>query len=141
MFSNLDSCNYFCHMTINDEEIKVREVKDFSAYILDKINVVYTFFVPCEVKIEINYKTINLSVYDDTYYIAVKTPINDSVQVENINRDNCSWKVFENLKKPYYYGDLMVWSQTKKKWYVIDKSGDWLEFAGEKEEIKWQIEE
>ncbi len=46
----------------------------------------------------------------------------------------------EIVKKPYYYGDLMVWSQTKRKWYVIDKSGDWLEFAGEKEEIKWQIE-
>ena len=29
----------------------------------------------------------------------------------------------------------MVWSETKRKWYVIDKSGDWLEFADKKSNI------
>jgi len=46
----------------------------------------------------------------------------------------------EIVKKPYYRGDPMVWSETKKKWYVVDKTGEWLEFAGKKEDIKWKKE-
>ncbi len=45
----------------------------------------------------------------------------------------------EIIKKPFYNGDPMVWSKTQKKWYVIDRYGEWLEFAGEEKEIKWKI--
>ena len=45
----------------------------------------------------------------------------------------------EIVKKPYFHGNLMVWSEAKKKWYVIDEHGEWLEFAGKKEEIEWRI--
>jgi len=45
----------------------------------------------------------------------------------------------EIVKKPYYRNDPMVWSETKRKWYVIDQSGDWLEFADKKSEIEWRI--
>ncbi len=45
----------------------------------------------------------------------------------------------EIVKKPYYRGDSMVWSETKRKWYVIDRSGDWLEFADKESEIEWRI--
>lgn len=46
----------------------------------------------------------------------------------------------EVVKKPYYEGQPMVWSQTRKKWYVIDKHGEWLEFAGKKSDIEWRTE-
>jgi len=45
----------------------------------------------------------------------------------------------EIVKKPYYQGNPMVWSETRKKWYVISPEGDWLEFAGKEEEIEWKI--
>ena len=45
----------------------------------------------------------------------------------------------EIVKKPYYQDNPMVWSETKRKWYVISPEGDWLEFAGKKEEIEWRI--
>ena len=45
----------------------------------------------------------------------------------------------EIVKKPYYLGNAMVWSEARKKWYVIDESGNWLEFAGRKEDIEWRI--
>lgn len=45
----------------------------------------------------------------------------------------------EVVKKPYYLGNLMVWSETKKKWFVIDDGGEWLEFAGKKQDIEWRI--
>ncbi|MCK4453774.1 hypothetical protein KAU51_00250 [Candidatus Parcubacteria bacterium] len=45
----------------------------------------------------------------------------------------------EVVKKPFYRGDPMVWSDTKRKWYVIDKNGQWLEFADKESKIEWKI--
>lgn len=45
----------------------------------------------------------------------------------------------EIIKKPFYQGNPMVWSQAKKKWYVITPEGKWLEFAGKEEDIEWRI--
>lgn len=45
----------------------------------------------------------------------------------------------EIVKKPYYKGDSMVWSEARRKWYVIDQNGDWLEFADKESEIDWRI--
>jgi len=45
----------------------------------------------------------------------------------------------EIVKKPYYKEDPMVWSRTRRRWYVISPEGDWLEFAGEKSDIEWRI--
>ncbi len=44
----------------------------------------------------------------------------------------------EVIKKPFYRGDPMIWSETKKKWYVIDPSGNWLEFCDKEEKIEWK---
>jgi hypothetical protein len=45
----------------------------------------------------------------------------------------------EIVKKPYFQGDPLVWSGAKRKWYVISKDGDWLEFAGKDDEVEWRI--
>lgn len=44
----------------------------------------------------------------------------------------------EIVKKPFYRGDPMVWSETKKKWYVISPDGEWLEFAGKEQDVEWR---
>jgi len=45
----------------------------------------------------------------------------------------------EIVKKPFYRGDPMIWSATKKKWFVISKYGQWLEFADKENTIEWKI--
>ena len=45
----------------------------------------------------------------------------------------------EVVKKPYFDGNPMVWSETKRKWYVISPESEWLEFAGKEQEIEWRI--
>jgi len=45
----------------------------------------------------------------------------------------------EIIKKPFYDDQPMVWSQTRRKWYVISKDGEWLEFGAQETEIKWKI--
>jgi hypothetical protein len=45
----------------------------------------------------------------------------------------------EIVKKPFFRGLPMAWSETRKKWYVINEAGEWLEFVGKKEDIEWRI--
>jgi len=45
----------------------------------------------------------------------------------------------EIVKKPFYRGSPMVWSETKKKWFVISEDGEWLEFNDSEKEIEWKI--
>ena len=44
----------------------------------------------------------------------------------------------EIVKKPFYKGDPMIWSETKKKWFVISKYGEWLEFGDKESTIEWR---
>jgi DNA polymerase/3'-5' exonuclease PolX len=44
----------------------------------------------------------------------------------------------EIVKKPYFQRNPMVWSEAKRKWYVISPRGEWLEFAGKEKEIEWR---
>jgi hypothetical protein len=46
----------------------------------------------------------------------------------------------EIVKKPFYRNQPMIWSQTKRKWYVIDDGGEWLEYADKENKIEWRIE-
>lgn len=45
----------------------------------------------------------------------------------------------ERVKKPFFQEKPMIWSETKKKWFVIDRFGEWLEFAAKEEEIDWRM--
>ena len=45
----------------------------------------------------------------------------------------------EIVKKPFFRDDPMVWSATKKKWYVISQDEEWKEFVGQEEKIEWRI--
>ncbi|MBI2003124.1 MAG: hypothetical protein HYU05_00990 [Candidatus Wildermuthbacteria bacterium] len=47
----------------------------------------------------------------------------------------------EIVKKPFYKGNPMVWSQAKKKWFVVTQDGDWLEFADKENTMEWKIAE
>lgn len=46
----------------------------------------------------------------------------------------------EVVKKPFYKGNPMVWSQAKNKWFVVMPEGDWLEFADKESKMEWKIQ-
>lgn len=45
----------------------------------------------------------------------------------------------EIIKKPFYRGNPMVWSEARKMWFVVTKENDWLEFADEEDQIEWKV--
>lgn len=45
----------------------------------------------------------------------------------------------EIIKKPFFRNDPMIWSVTRKKWFVITEDGEWKEFAAKEEDIEWKL--
>jgi hypothetical protein len=45
----------------------------------------------------------------------------------------------EVVKKPFFRDEPMVWSSTKKKWYVISDDGEWREFVGDEKDMEWKV--
>ena len=45
----------------------------------------------------------------------------------------------EIVKKPFFRGEPMIWSSTKKKWYVISEDGEWREFVGDEKDMEWKV--
>ncbi len=45
----------------------------------------------------------------------------------------------EIVKKPFYRNDPMIWSETRKKWFVVTQAGEWLEYADKEEKIEWRV--
>lgn len=45
----------------------------------------------------------------------------------------------EIVKKPFFQNNPMVWVEAKKKWFVINPEGEWLEFVGDEKEIEWKV--
>jgi len=44
----------------------------------------------------------------------------------------------EVVKKPFFQGSPMVWSEARRKWYVITEDNEWREFAGSEKDIEWK---
>ncbi len=63
---------------------------------------------------------------------AIETVFKKWLELDNL-------KPKEIVKKPFYRGDPMIWSETKKKWFVISKYGEWLEFADKEATIEWRV--
>lgn len=45
----------------------------------------------------------------------------------------------EIVKKPFFQDNPMIWSESKKRWYVVIEGGEWLEFDGKDSDIEWRI--
>ncbi len=65
---------------------------------------------------------------------AIETVFKKWLELDNL-------KPKEIVKKPFYRGDPMIYSTTKKKWFVISKYGEWLEFADKESKIEWKTVE
>lgn len=46
----------------------------------------------------------------------------------------------EIVKKPFFRNDPMVWSTSRKKWYVITSDDEWKEFVGKESDIEWRVQ-
>jgi ABC-type uncharacterized transport system substrate-binding protein len=94
-FSNLENYNYFIYLSINSENFKVESIENFSVDVYDN-KVIYSFFIPWVVPATLSYKEIEISMYDETYYV-------DLLPLGEV-------KVFEDTKESRDYGEIYPYS-------------------------------
>jgi ABC-type uncharacterized transport system substrate-binding protein len=70
-FSNLENFDYFTFIRIGREELTVKGVGEFTADIHEE-RVRYTFFVPCPVPATEHFKSLQVSIFDKSYYTALQ---------------------------------------------------------------------
>ncbi len=62
---------------------------------------------------------------------AIETPVKKWLELDKLEPKKA-------VKKPFYDDKPMIWSKSRKKWYVITDDDEWKEFAGQEEEIEWK---
>lgn len=100
-FSNLIHYHYFTVFFYGDEEFPAQEVTDFTAYLKERL-VHYRFFVPFERSLESG-KTIDLSVFDETYYCAIDFRENNPITISGSGADKIQFYIVEDLEKEVSY--------------------------------------
>lgn len=70
-FSNLENFSYFTFIRTGRQEFAVKRVSGFKAEIHEE-RVRYTFFVPCPAAATEQFKTVQVSVFDKSYYTAMQ---------------------------------------------------------------------
>ncbi len=106
-FSSLKDHNYFCHIIYDGKKHEITKVEEFNAYIGEDKKMAYEFIVPMNIPLEKQFKNIKLTVYDDTYYIAVGSAEKDAVQINGIEEDKFNYKCIQNSRNIIYYGQTM----------------------------------
>ncbi|THB69957.1 MAG: DUF1007 family protein [Gammaproteobacteria bacterium] len=93
-FSNLENYHYMTYVHLDNKPNKFFPAKDFHATIKDGI-VKYTFTLPVDIKAEDKEKTLAVSVYDESYFMALN--FKDSVTIEAAK--NTAFSHSSNIKK------------------------------------------
>ena len=70
-FLNLENFDYFTFIRIDGQGFAVKMTRDFKADINEE-RVRYTFFVPCPVTAAEKFKTLQVSIFDKSYYTALQ---------------------------------------------------------------------
>lgn len=66
-FSNLENYGYFMHLYLDGVRKEVTAITEFDAY-LDGKRLVYEFFIPVEVPGRYDWRTLELAIYDETFF-------------------------------------------------------------------------
>lgn len=104
-FSALKDHNYFTYINYNDNRYEVNNVNNFNAKIKDG-KIVYYFFIPFKAEATNSYKTISVSMYDKSYYIALNPAKVNAVTVRNSMNSESTFKKYEDIKHSYYYNQI-----------------------------------
>lgn len=105
-FSNLKNFNYFTHLRIGGEKVKITAVRNFKPSVEDG-KVVYRFTVDLPQPVDPNAKVVGLSVYDDTFYVDVAFAKTNPVRFKGKAPNACTYKVTRDKKNPIYFGAVL----------------------------------
>jgi ABC-type uncharacterized transport system substrate-binding protein len=110
-FSNLRDYHYFSNLWVDGQAVAEIAVRDFTAAAKDGI-VTYNFVIPLAKPVDPAQHRVEVSIYDEEYYVDVALDENDPVRFENEPGGRCHYEIAEDKANPYYFG--MVFPQRIK---------------------------
>lgn len=116
-FINLKKFNYFTHIYVGNNQIDIKQTKNFKAIIKDG-QMIYQFFIPIHIKATTEYKTIKIYPYDDTYYMDIIFSDNYPIRFKNNKNYSLSFDIKEDQNKAYYFNQIypqVAYLKFKKK--------------------------
>ncbi len=93
-FSNLQNYGYFMHVYVDGIRENISSVTEFNAYMDDK-QLVYTFFVPVNAPGLYDWRTVDLAIYDETFFCDIGFIENKPVS----SRGYYAFEITSQLKK------------------------------------------
>ncbi len=101
-FSNLKQYHYFCFINLNEKNIPIKKITNFSVNIIKKKKLVYSFFVPISRRLSSPNGSISLAMYDTTFFCAIDIKNKKSFAVKGLPVKNysidCKEKIYSTYK-------------------------------------------
>ena len=105
-FANLKNFNYFTHLRIGKDKLKIEKVRDFAPSIEDG-RLVYRFTIDVPKPVDPGQSKVGLSVYDETFYVDVAFAKKDPVRFKGIAKGACKYTVTRDKDNPIYFGAVL----------------------------------
>ncbi len=102
-FSSLKDLNYFTHLYIANKKLALREVSEFSVDI-QKGKVTYSFTVPLPSPVDPVTTPVDLSVYDESFYVDVRFDQGEPIRFHGTAGSPCRYWMHEDKNNPIYHG-------------------------------------
>jgi ABC-type uncharacterized transport system substrate-binding protein len=102
-FSSLKELNYFTHIYIANKKLGLREVSEFSAD-YHKGKAVYRFTVPLPSPADPMTVPVDLSVYDESFYVDVRFDQAEPIRFHGAAGSPCRYWMHEDKNNPIYFG-------------------------------------
>ena len=116
-FANLSNYGYFLDIKVNDEPIKVTKVKDFGVKFVDH-RAVYQFTVPLDAAKAKSSNVIEISVFDQEYYVEFSLREKDAVTLQHAEGFAAECNELRNQRRITVLGpiqsDLVVCTYARK---------------------------
>jgi ABC-type uncharacterized transport system substrate-binding protein len=106
-FDNLANYHYFISLEIGSKRQEKFAIERFTPSVADKGKLVYSFFVPLNIKARPTEQSVRVTVYDDSYYVAF-----DLLKLEEVTAlagpdVSCDFSIEKTKVKPLWPGQYM----------------------------------
>ena len=106
-FDNLENYHYFVAISIGSTPMRRLSIERFVPSVTEKGRLVYSFFIPVKLAVTPEEKTVALTVYDDSYYVAFDILHVQDVEVQAGPEVACTLAVQKTKVKPAWPGQYM----------------------------------
>ncbi len=104
-FINLKKSSYFTHIFIENKEIEINSTQNFNALIKDG-QLQYSFFIPMEIALSNQKKSISIYSYDDSYYMDIMIDEENPLEYDNSLGFKSDYSIIEDENKAYYFEQI-----------------------------------